>query len=188
MVHAETIDVARTSGAEGVSEFEEAYDDWRDLSPDFVRDAFGESIGNVPRREMITVAPSTSIADTVRAMNEGHVGCALVVQGGKLAGVFTERDVLTKVAARSLDAHATPVASVMTADPDTLPAHASVAYALHRMSVEGYRHVPIVDAANRPVGVVAVRDIVAWICDMFPKAVLNLPPVPSSYPKSAEGG
>ena len=61
------------------------------------------------------------------------------------------------------------------------------AYALRKMSEEGYRHIPIVDAQSRVMGVVAVRDIVRWLVDLFPEAV-NLPPDPALEARSTDGG
>lgn len=154
------------------SEFDEAYEDERK-----VRGAlFSEELGNVPRRDPLLVEVSTSVGQTIRLMNERHVGCALVLRGGKLAGIFTERDVLRKVAATTMDVEHTPVEHVMTANPDTLPPSATVAFALREMSVEGYRHIPLVDADGSPSGVVAVRDIIVWLVDCFPASVHNLPP------------
>jgi CBS domain-containing protein len=165
------------------SEFEEAYEDERRIRGAI----FEESLGKVPRRPMVTVPVTASIAEAVAAMNEHRVGCAVVVKDGRLAGIFTERDVLRKVAGTTLDVRAATVESVMTADPDTLPATASIAHALRKMSVEGYRHIPLVTPDGRPVGVVAVRDIVAWMVELFPQGVLNLPPEPG-FPKTIDGG
>jgi CBS domain-containing protein len=135
---------------------------------------------------MLVVPATATVAEAMRLMNESHVGCAIIAQNGRLAGIFTERDVLRKVAGL-IDPQKTSVGKVMTTEPDTLPASASIAYALNKMSVEGYRHIPLVDAEHRPVGVVAVRDIVAWMCTLFPSSVLNLPPEPG-YPKTVDGG
>ena len=164
------------------SEFEESYTDRREIRGAI----FSESLGKVPRRPMLVVPATASVAEAMRLMNDAHVGCAIIVREGKLAGIFTERDVLRRVAGQ-IDPGHTTVDKVMTVDPDTLPASASIAYALNKMSVEGYRHIPLVDGEKRPVGVVAVRDIVAWMCSLFPSSVLNLPPEPG-YPKTVDGG
>ena len=150
---------------------------------------FEEILASVPHGPLVAVHPGTSVADTIRAMNQQHTGCAVIADEatGELVGIFTERDVLTRVAVRPLDPERTPVAEVMTRDPDTLPAEASVAFALRQMTVEGYRNIPLVDAGRRPVGVIAVRDIVAWLCELFPASVLNLPPT-LSFPLNEDGG
>lgn len=157
------------------SEFEDSYDDKQRVSSA----VFTEELGRVPRPAPVIVEVKASIADAIARMNGGHVGCALVVRDGKLAGIFTERDVLRKVAGSKLDLTTTPVEQVMTPNPDTLPATASIAFALREMSVEGYRHIPLVNADGSPVGVVSVRDIVTWLVEFLPASVLNLPPTPN---------
>jgi CBS domain-containing protein len=80
-----------------------------------------------------------------------------VVEGGRVAGIFTERDALFRVLAEGLDADSTPVAQVMTADLFTVPADTSMMVALHHMHDGGFRHVPVVEG-GRPLGVVSLRD------------------------------
>jgi CBS domain-containing protein len=164
------------------SEFEESYDDEREIGGAWLN----EPIRNIPRKPLAVVTTHATVNDAVSAMNEVHSGCCLVTRDGKLVGIFTERDVLTKVAGRNLSLDA-KVEQVMTRDPDTLPDSSTVAYAMRQMSVEGYRHIPLVDAERRPTGVIAVRDIVVWMSDLFPAEVMNLPPEPQ-VPKEADGG
>jgi len=130
-------------------------------------------------RPPICVAPDATVAEAVTAMNEHRTGCVLVVADERLVGVFTERDVLTKVAGRDVDLEAATVSSMMTPDPECLTLDDGISYALNMMSVGGFRHIPLVDAAHHPTGVVAMRDIVDYIVDTFPEAVLNLPPSPA---------
>ena len=138
-----------------------------------------DPISRVKRAPLVTVTPSTTIADTMRMMNEQRVGCALVVDKGAIAGIFTERDVLRRVAGQIHELNTTPISLVMTREPSTLPETALVAFALRKMVSEGYRHVPLVASNGKtPVGVVAVRDIVAWIVALLPESVSTLPPKP----------
>jgi len=67
----------------------------------------------------------------------------------------------------------------MTPDPEVLGLADPIAYALNKMSVGGFRHIPLVDATGRPVGIVSVKDIVDYIVDFFPNDVLTVPPEPS---------
>src|SRR5687768_9657445 len=86
------------------SEFEEGEDKW------VLRHAiFMEPLGNVPRPPLVTVPVTGSIADAIRAMNDQHLGCALVVRLGKLVGILTERDLLRKVMGTALDITKTSV-------------------------------------------------------------------------------
>jgi CBS domain-containing protein len=130
-------------------------------------------------RPPVCVSPSTSVGEAVAAMNDSRTGCVLVTDAERLVGVFTERDVLTKIVGRAVDIDATPVSQVMTPDPECLTLDDGVSFALNMMSVGGFRHIPLVDALQRPTGVVAMRDIVDFIVDLFPSEVLNLPPSPA---------
>ncbi len=170
---------------EQTSEFGEAYDSELGERKSLTNLVLDQVLSDVPQRDLLTVAPSTSITDTVQRMNEKRLGYALIVEAGKLTGIFTERDVLTKVSGNNVGS--AEVSTVMTRDPDTLPPHASIAFALQRMDVEGYRHIPLVDDAGCPLGLVAERDIVAWIVDQFPDSIMNLPPLPQC-PSSVDGG
>jgi len=84
--------------------------------------------------------------------------------------------VLTRVVGKGLDARKTALGKVMTRNPEALTVRDRVAYAVHSMSVAGYRTVPLVDAERRPIGVVTVNDVIRWLANLFPEAVLNLPP------------
>ncbi len=165
-----------------ISGYSEAYDD---------NDAPGEMLemplDKVPRRTPLMVAPKETVAAVIEQMNANSCGCVLVVEDGALVGIFTERDVLKQSGGRHRDLHATPVSEFMTRDPDTLPNDATVAYALNRMSEEGYRHVPLLDDDGSPVGVVGMRDIISWMVDLFPARILNIPAAPKSFPSAAEG-
>jgi CBS domain-containing protein len=125
----------------------------------------------------ITVPGSVSVHEAVQAMLQRRQAAVLVVDAdGRLAGIFTERDVLTRVVGQGRDARRTTVAEVMTPAPEALTAKHRIAYAVHCMSVAGYRTVPLVDDERRPVGIVTVSDVIGWLADLFPEAVLNLPP------------
>lgn len=138
----------------------------------------GEPIGKCQPRPAICVNPETTVADAIDLMQAHGMGCVLVVCDGELAGIFTERDVLFRVAAARRDATMTRVGEVMTADPETLTLDDELAWVLNLMAVGGFRHVPIVDAAGQPVGVLSVKHIVERLVELFPRDVLNLPPHP----------
>ena len=127
--------------------------------------------------EPLSVRESVSVADAVAAMMAMRRAAVLVVdEDGRLQGIFTERDVLTRVVAPGLGPRVTQVGQVMTRDPEALAVTDRVAYAVNRMSVAGYRTIPLVDTARRPVGVVTVSHFIKWMADLFPEAVLNLRP------------
>lgn len=146
-----------------------------------------------PIRELATlkpaicVAPATSVRAAIEKMNQGRVGCVLVEEHGRLLGIFTERDVLTKVAAQPVDVDHTRVDAVMTPDPESLRPDDRISYALNKMSLGGFRRIPLVDQEGRPVGVVSMRNVVDFMVDLFPSEVLNLPPHPEQMPRAREG-
>ena len=135
----------------------------------------------------ICVPMGSSLRTVVSTLQEKRIGCALVTQDGKLAGIITERDLTFQVLGHDVNIDEVPVEKYMTAEPESLSPEAPIAFALNRMKLGGYRHVPLVDDDNTPVGIISVKDIVHWIVDEFPDAVLNLPPEPQVYSKSREG-
>ena len=135
----------------------------------------------------IAVPESASLKEAVESLQRHHIGCVLVSgPDGTLQGIFTERDLLNRVAGRKLDWSECRVADFMTRDPETLRPDDRIVWALNLMHMGGYRHVPLVDAENHPVGVISVKDIVDLIIEMMPAAVLNLPPDPHRLPSNDE--
>jgi len=154
----------------------------------------GAAILHQPIRELATLKPAICVAPeaTIRAaidrMHAGGVGCVLVEAHDRLLGIFTERDVLTKVVGTSVDIDRTAVETLMTRDPETLGPDDRVSYALNKMSVGGFRHIPLVDDRGRPLGVVSMRNVVDYMVDLFRTEVLNLPPSPGHLMHAREGG
>lgn len=168
------------------SEFEDAYDA-DDPEPNVYAELFETPIRQLSLRKPLIIEASATVADAIGAMNEHHTGCVLVGKQGKLAGIFTERDVLRRAASKD-DSRTVTVGSVMTSDPETLNADQSIAFALNHMSVGGFRHIPIVDHHGSPVAVISVRDIIDFLVDLFPADVLNLPPTSEFGKGSVDGG
>jgi CBS domain-containing protein len=97
-------------------------------------------------------------------MNAHNIGCLLVTDNNdKLMGIFTEADVLMRVVGQVDDLAESTVADYMTADPIVLTSNLPIAHALHVMSLHGFRHLPLVDAHNRPEGIISFRDVVRYI-------------------------
>jgi CBS domain-containing protein len=143
-----------------------------------IRGAFlNDTIAALEPAEPICLAGTATVAEAIaRMLERRQAGVLIVDAAGRLAGIFTERDVLTRVAGAGRDATRTMLHDVMTRNPEALSAGDRIAYAVHSMSVAGYRTVPLVDADQRPVGVVTVSDVIRWLAHLYPEAVLNLPP------------
>jgi CBS domain-containing protein len=105
----------------------------------------------------VTATSELTVAQAARLMKEKRIGALLVLDGVRLAGIFTERDALFRVIAEGRDPEKTRLAEVMTANPRTITADRPFGHALHLMHEGGFRHVPVVDQ-DRPLGVVSARD------------------------------
>ena len=93
--------------------------------------------------EFLAVTPDTSAIELVNQMKQARLGCALVLDKGKLVGIFTERDLLSKLTGHSAQPPTTPVKHLMSANPEVLRETDSVAAALNKMSMGRYRHIPV---------------------------------------------
>lgn len=116
-------------------------------------------IGNIiAGRPLVSGAKEMTVRAACCLMAEKKIGALVIVEAGQIAGIFTERDALNKVLAGSLDPDTTPVGQVMVTHPLTIRADKPLAYALYMMAEGGFRHVPVVDANDAPVGMVSSRD------------------------------
>jgi len=161
-----------------MSEFEDEYSAAIEREVDEIKGAlFNDTIALLSPAPPVCVRAGATVHEAVEQMLTHHQACVLVVdEAGRLIGIFTERDVLTRVVGRDLNVRRTLVEAVMTANPEALPLPSRIVYAVHCMSVSGYRTLPLVDAEKRPIGVVTVTDIIHWLVNLFPEAVLNLRP------------
>lgn len=150
-------------------------------------DARLESVAVLKRRirELPTLPPavalgySATVRDAIEVMRQKQLSCVLVVEHGQLVGVFTERDVVTKVAAAPLDVDHVQLRDVMQPDPECLQLDDELVYALHLMNRGAYRHVPVVDEQRRPTALVSMQAIMDALVAAFPQELLNLPPSPA---------
>jgi CBS domain-containing protein len=113
-------------------------------------------------RRPLLVSASLPVREAVKLLALNNIGCMLVIENG-LAGIFTERDVLLKIGEDLGRLGDRPVRDFMTANVQSLPVTAKVAFALHRMDIGGYRHVPIVNEHGRPVGIFSIREMLRYL-------------------------
>jgi CBS domain-containing protein len=151
-----------------------------------------EPLSVLPHGKLILLSPHDTVTEAVRTMQAEHRGYVLVTRDGspetEVVGIFTERDVLLRIVDRGRNPATLPLGEVMTEEPETLPVSASIAYLLNKMSVGGFRHVPVVDEQGHPVFVVAVRDVVELLVKSFPREILNLREFDApKIPKAREG-
>jgi len=104
------------------------------------------------------IAPARmTVSEAARLMKQNKFGAVMVVEDGRLVGIFTERDALFRIVAEGRDPKIVQLASVMTRDPQTIHPDRPFADALHLMHASGFRHVPVVED-GRPIGMVSARD------------------------------
>ncbi len=127
-----------------------------------------------------------AIADGIDMMRHEKVGCLLVTRGGSLVGIFTERDLLKRVLAVGTPL-AYPLAEVMTENPVSVTMKDSIRNALRKMQEGGYRHLPVIDDANHPIGILSAKRIVHYLVEHFPSAVYNQPPDQHQVPSTPHG-
>lgn len=112
----------------------------------------------IARDEPLTARRADSVRDATVRMAEHACSSILICEGGKLLGIFTERDLLVRVVAAGLDPDRTKLEEVMSADPDTIDGGESVVEAIRRMDEFNYRHLPVMEN-GKVLGVVSVRDL-----------------------------
>ena len=108
-------------------------------------------------RPPIVAASITTVVEAARTMKQHNIGALLVVDHTRLIGIFTERDALFRLLAEGRDPHATRLADVMTAQPQTIHPDEPFVRALRVMHEGKFRHLPVVEF-GRPLGIVSVRD------------------------------
>jgi CBS domain-containing protein len=156
---------------------------------DLTKALITERIQGLKLRTPLSVLKSATLKTVFAKMSAEKKGYAVVLEDektGKVAGIFTERDVMTRVVEQKVGP-STPVEKVMTANPKTLKATDSVADAIRLMNQGHYRHLPLVDDAGRLVGVLSVRDLIAYLAEHYPYEVYNLPPDPHQVIRAPEG-
>lgn len=116
-------------------------------------------------RGLVAVDPEDKVVDAARAMRERRVSAALVVRGGALVGIVTERDLAHKLVAEGLSPEGLLVRELMTPDPVTATPETSAWEAMSRMTVKGIRHLPVCEG-DRPVGIVSIRDLASATADV----------------------
>jgi len=127
------------------------------------RSLMEDAVSVLHPKKPVTVRPTATIRDTIQIMLAKDIGALLVVnEANKLLGIFSERDLLRRVAGLHDEYADKTVQEFMTANPETVSANDTLAFALHKMDVGGYRHMPVVQD-GLATGVVSVRDMLRHI-------------------------
>jgi CBS domain-containing protein len=112
---------------------------------------------------LLSVASTATVVEAVALMDEKGLGSVLVRDaGGKMVGIFTERDLMRRVVRQGRDPKSTPMSAVMSPDVRQVPATESIVEVLRIMVEHGYRHMLVAEGA-KPAGVVSIRDLMNWL-------------------------
>ena len=119
-------------------------------------------VGGIMSQDLLAVEPGAAIADVVRQMHEREVGAVLVLDGDRLVGIFTERDVLHAAATGKLEG--STVGDLMSRHPETIDSSDTTGHAAAMMIHGGFRHLPVEDG-GKLVGIVSIRDLMRHVLD-----------------------
>lgn len=151
------------------------------------RKAREDSVSSMEIDDYVCIAPSTSLSQAIDSMKQDEGGCAIVCAAdGTVVGIFTERDLLTKIVGQELDLKA-PVSNWMSPIVATLTPDATIGQAVALMNEKGHRNIPLVKD-GKLVGSISVFDVIGYLAESYPKTTMNLPPNPDQVMESTDGG
>jgi len=149
--------------------------------------ARADSVSLMETDDYVCIEPSTPLFKAVQVMKQDEGGCAIVCAADRsVVGIFTERDLLTKVVGESVDENA-PVSNWMSPVVATLSPDATIGDAVAIMNDKGYRNIPLVKD-GKLVGSISVFDVIRYLAESYPKTTMNLPPNPNQVMDSTDGG
>ena len=131
------------------------------------RSVMEANLSQLNQEQTIAVAPETPSLEVARLMKAANTGCALIVEGGKLVGIFTEHDVLLKMTGASGEREGktlagVPIKELMSLNPEALNEKDSVAQALNKMSLGRYRHIPF-RKSDGSYAVASIKSVLQYI-------------------------
>ena len=120
-----------------------------------------DQIQTLNPKQPVTTSPDTPLEDALHIMLENKIGSILVIEDEKLVGIFSERDAVNRVGVEFDTLRNQPISEFMTPMQGTLEAENKIVFAVHKMAIGRYRHIPIVEG-DRPVGMISIRDILRY--------------------------
>ncbi|MBI2316104.1 MAG: CBS domain-containing protein [Betaproteobacteria bacterium] len=112
----------------------------------------------IEKQTILACSAQLTVSEAADLMKKSDFGAIVVTERGRLVGIFTERDALTRVIAQGRDPRSTQLTEVMTRNPQTIDPNKQFGHALHMMYEGGFRHVPVV-SNGKPVGMISARDV-----------------------------
>ncbi|MDT4896488.1 MAG: hypothetical protein QOH25_1565 [Acidobacteriota bacterium] len=154
---------------------------------DAARHARQDSVTLLETDDFFCVRPDTPLMEAIEQMKKDEGGCVIVCnEAEQIVGIFTERDVLNKVAGQKVDMNS-PVGRWMSPAVETLTTAATIGDAVRVMDEKSYRNIPLVKDGQL-IGSISVFDVITYLAESYPKETMNLPPVPAQVMDTPEGG
>jgi CBS domain-containing protein len=153
-----------------------------------LEDVATATVGHVPLRSTVRVQIDDPMYRVIESMKGQHRGAVLVEDGRDLVGIFTERDVMQRLDHTDLGWLHVNVGEVMTPRPTVVHTDDSIAEAMRRMTQGRRRHLPVVDGTGHAMGLLSIRDLLAYVAERFPEEFVNLPPDPAHEASGEWGG
>jgi CBS domain-containing protein len=150
------------------------------------RNARRDSVSLMETDDYVCLEPSDTLSQAIEVMKQDEGGCAIVCREGRVVGIFTERDLLTKVIGQSVDLNE-PVSDWMSPVVATLTPDATIGDAVTMMNEKSHRNIPLVKEGSL-VGSISVFDVITYLAESYPKETMNLPPNPDQVMESEHGG
>lgn len=150
------------------------------------RRARADKVSLMQTDDYVCIEPTTTLSAAIEAMKKDEGGCAIVCEGERVVGIFTERDLLTRIVGHEIDMQA-PVSTWMSPAVSTLTPDASIGDAVSLMNEKSFRNIPLVKE-GKLVGSISVFDVIFYLAESYPKETMNLPPMPDQIMAKEEGG
>ena len=147
-----------------------------------------DPLSTLSQEKFIVLNEQATLREAIDNIQKYHIGCILLENNHKITGIFTERDIVQNIVGNRHDLEKECIANYMTKSPDVLHLHDPIAFALNKMISGGYRHIPIVDKKDKPIGIITMQDIINHLGDYFFDDIVNLPHTPLRDQTQREGG
>ena len=147
-----------------------------------------DPLSTLSQEKFIVLNEQATLRDAIDSIQKYHIGCILLENNHKITGIFTERDIVQHIVGNRHNLEKECVADYMTKSPDVLHLQDPIAFALNKMISGGYRHIPIVDKKEKPIGIITMQDIINHLGDYFFDDIVNLPHTPLRDQTQREGG
>lgn len=112
----------------------------------------------IKSRPLISTSPDASVLEVARTMTENNIGAVPVLESSRLVGIFSERDLMTRVVSRELSPSTTTISEVMTKDVTSVALEDCLPDCIELMQKNGYRHMPVIEN-DEVVGIISLRDL-----------------------------